>query len=322
MKLKVTARVERFSVDGAFIISRGAKTDVDVVYCEVSDGTYTGRGEGTPIYYEGETAQLCVEAIEMRAKQKREITREDLLGSMMEGAARNALDCALWDLESQQTGKPIWELAGLPEPKPLVTAITISLNSPEIMARDAAEAVSKGYKLLKVKIDGQGDADRVAAVRQSAPDARILIDANEAWEEDDILPCLREMAEFGVELVEQPVAAGFEDDLDGLQSPVPLCADESCHTSEDLDRVKSSFQAVNIKLDKAGGLTEALRLRKVAEEAGLEIMVGCMLSSSLGIAPAYLLAQGTKWADLDGPALLAKDRAGGFSFADGMIQPG
>jgi len=215
----------------------------------------------------------------------------------------------------------VWKLAGLPEPKPIITALTISLNSTEIMARDAADAAAKGYKLLKVKLNGEGDVERVAAVRKAAPDARLVIDANEAWEDIDLAQRLKDLADLGVELVEQPVAAGFEDELEEIDSPVPLCADESCHTSEDLDRVKSSFQAVNIKLDKAGGLTEALRLRKVAEEAGLDVMVGCMLSTSLGIGPAYLLAQGTKWADLDGPALLAKDRPGGFMFKDGMISP-
>ncbi len=313
-----SATVERFAVNGEFVIARGAKTDVDVVVCEVTDGTHVGRGEGTPIYYEGETAELCVEAIEMRCKQNRALSREDLLDSMMEGAARNALDCALWDLESKQTGKPIWELADLPEPKALVTAYTISLGEPEVMEADARKAAAT-YTLLKVKLNGENDRARVAAVRAGAPDARIIVDANEAWDEIDIVSEAMAMHELGVELIEQPVSAGFEDELMGVKAAVLLCADESCHTSEDIERVTGCFQVVNVKLDKAGGLTEALRLVAKAKEAELGVMVGCMLSTSLGIAPAFALAQVANWADLDGPALLKKDRDGGFKFEGGMI---
>lgn len=320
IKLK-SAGVERFAVDGEFVISRGAKTDVDVVVCEVTDGTHVGRGEGTPIYYEGETAELCVEGIEMRAKQNRAITREDLLDSMMEGAARNALDAALWDLEVKATGKPLWQLAGLPEPKPLVTAYTISLGEPEAMAAQAASAARAGYTLLKAKMDGGEDVARIAAVRAAVPGARLIADANESWDELDILDIAMAMAQHGVELIEQPVSAGFEDELMGLESPIPLCADESCHTSEDLDRVDGCFQAINIKLDKAGGLTEALVLAEKARMRGLKTVVGSMLSTSLGIRPAFALAQTASWVDLDGPALLKKDRTGGFRFVGGMIHP-
>ncbi len=321
IKLK-TVRVERFAVDGSFIISRGAKTDVDVVYCEVTDGTHVGCGEGTPIYYEGETADLCAEAIDMRAKQNRPLTREDLLKTMMEGAARNALDAALWDLEVQATGKPLWQLADLPQPKPLVTAYTISLNEPEVMKADARKAAAKGYPLLKLKLNGEDDLLRVAAVRVGAPDARLIVDANEAWEEVDLEEMTGALKKLGVELIEQPVEAGFEEDLEGVESALPFCADESCHVAEDIDRVASTFQAVNIKLDKAGGLTEALRLSEAAKARGLKTMVGCMLSTSLGIRPAFHLAQTADWVDLDGPALLKKDRAGGFKFENGIISLG
>ena len=320
IKLK-TAQVERFKVDGEFIISRGAKTDVDVVYCEVTDGTHVGRGEGTPIYYEGETAELCVEAIEMRTKQNRPITREDLLDSMMEGAARNALDAALWDLEVQASGKPLWRLARLPEPKALVTAYTISLKDPAEMQADAVAATEAGYPLLKVKLNGVNDLARVQAVRAGAPQARLIVDANESWDEIDILDMANALFPLGVELIEQPVSAGFEDELMGVETPIPLCADESCHTSEDIERVEGVFQAINIKLDKTGGLTEALRLAQKAREADIGIVVGCMLSSSLGITPAFALAQIANWVDLDGPALLKRDRNGGFKFSDGMIHP-
>lgn len=316
----LSAKVERWKVDGAFIISRGAKTDVDVVVCEVTDGTHVGRGEGTPIYYEGETAELCAETILMRGRQRRAITREDLLESMMEGAARNALDCALWDLEAKQAGKPVWQLAGLPEPRPLTTAYTISLADPAKMEADARAAAST-YKLLKCKLTGEGDRDRVAAVRKGAPDARLIVDANESWDELDIEAEAHALAAFGVELIEQPVPAGEEDLLAGVDSPIPFCADESCHTHEDLDRLEG-YQAINIKLDKAGGLTEAMLLAEKARMRGLDIMVGCMLGTSLGIAPAFLLGQKAKWVDLDGALLLANDRKGALRQENGMLQTG
>lgn len=312
-------RVERFAVDGHFTIVRGDKTDVDVVVCEVTDGTHVGMGEGTPIYYEGETAELCADAINMRMKQNRPVSREDLLQTMMEGAARNALDCALWDLEARQAGKPLWQLAGLPDPKPLVTAITISLDDPAAMKAAATKAVAKGYQLLKMKLSGENDLERVKAVRAGAPDARLIVDANESWDEIDIEEAAAALHLLGVEMIEQPVSAGEEELLIGLKSPIPFCADESCQTHEDLDRLEGAFQAINIKLDKAGGLTEALVLAEKARLRGLDIMVGCMLSTSLGIAPAFALAQKAKWVDLDGPALLKKDRAGGFAFKDGLI---
>jgi L-alanine-DL-glutamate epimerase-like enolase superfamily enzyme len=316
----LSAKVERWNVDGSFIISRGAKADVDVVVCEVTDGTHVGRGEGTPIYYEGETAELCAESILMRGKQRRKITREDLLDSMMEGAARNAVDCALWDLEAKQAGKPVWQIAGLPQPKPLVTAFTISLADPAKMEADAREA-ARTYKLLKCKLTGEGDRDRVAAVRKGAPDARLIVDANESWDDLDIEAEAHALAAFGVELIEQPVSAGEEDLLIGLKSPIPFCADESCHTHEDLDRLEG-YQVVNIKLDKAGGLTEAMLLAEKARLRGLDVMIGCMLGTSLGIAPAFLLAQKGKWVDLDGALLLAKDRKGGLRQEAGMLKPG
>jgi L-alanine-DL-glutamate epimerase-like enolase superfamily enzyme len=314
-----TVRTERFAVDGSFNISRGPKTDVNVVYCEVSDGTHVGRGEGTPIYYEGETADLCAEAIETRARLNAPLTRENLLDTMMEGAARNALDAALWNLEVQATGTPLWKLAGLPEPKPLVTAYTISLNDPDTMQADAGKAAANGYPLLKLKLNGVDDLLRVQAVRKGAPGARLVIDANEAWRDIDLPEMTAALKALGVELIEQPVEAGFEDDLIGVKSYLPLCADESCHVAEDIERIAGMFHAVNIKLDKAGGLTEALRLSEAAKARGLKTMVGCMLSTSLGIHPAFHLAQTADWVDLDGPALLQQDRPGGFVFENGQI---
>lgn len=314
----ISATVERWPVAGAFIISRGAKTSVDVVTCTVGDGTHVGRGEGTAIYYEGETAEGCAAAI---TAYKGPLDRQALLETMPRGAARNALDCALWDLEARQAGRPVWQLAGLDKPAPLPTAFTISLNDPDRMEADARAAAARGFALLKCKLTGEGDPARIAAVRAGAPAARLIVDANESWHELDIAAEAAALAELGVEMVEQPILHGKEERLDGVRAPLPLCADESCHTRADLDRL-GGFDAVNIKLDKAGGLTEALALAREARARGFRIMVGCMLGTSLGIAPAALVAQGADWIDLDGALLLAKDRDGGLPLRDGLLQPG
>ena len=314
----ISATVERWPVAGAFIISRGAKTSVDVVVCTVGDGKHVGRGEGTPIYYEGETAEACAAALNA---YQGPLEREALLEAMPRGAARNALDCALWDLEARQAGVPVWQLAGMQPPAPLATAFTISLNDPAQMEQDARAAAGRGFALLKCKLTGEGDRERIAAVRAGAPGARLIVDANESWHDLDIAAEAEALAALGVEMVEQPVFHGREDRLAGVRAPVPLCADESCHTRADLDRL-GDFDAVNIKLDKAGGLTEALALAHAARERGFRIMVGCMLSTSLGIAPAALVAQGADWIDLDGALLLAKDREGALSLQDGLLQPG
>lgn len=320
-----SARVERWPVAGAFVISRGAKTHVDVVVAEMADGGVTGRGEGTPIYYQGEDAVGCRDAIlrvvphlaGMEAAAARAAVQE-LLGP---GAARNALDCALWDLEAGQRGIPLWRLAGFDgPPAPRVTAFTISLGGPGTMAAQAEEATAAGYSLLKLKLTGDdGDRARVAAVRGAAPDARLIVDANESWGQLDLLAEAEALAELGVEMVEQPVPVGADALLDGVYAPLPFLADESCHVAADVARVGPFYDGVNIKLDKAGGLTEALKIADAADAAGLSIMVGCMLSTSLAIAPAFLLAQRARWVDLDGPALLARDREPGFRFEGGRI---
>jgi L-alanine-DL-glutamate epimerase-like enolase superfamily enzyme len=312
--------VERWPVAGSFVISRGAKTYVDVVVCSVSDGTHCGWGEGTPIYYKGETAEACAEAIR-RFASAGVLDRAAVNATMPAGAARNALDCALWDLEAKQSGRPVWALAGLQPPAALATAFTISLDAPDAMEAAARSAADAGYALLKCKLTGEGDLERVTAVRRGAPSARLIVDANESWGHLDIVQEAKAMAEIGVELIEQPVPAGQDGRLAGLDTPVPFCADESCQTSADLDRL-SMYQAVNIKLDKAGGLTEALKLAKAATLRGQAIMVGCMLGTSLGIAPAFLAAQGARWVDLDGALLLARDRNGGLGASDGMLAPG
>jgi L-alanine-DL-glutamate epimerase-like enolase superfamily enzyme len=317
MTLTITVTVERWPVAGAFIISRGAKTHVDVVVVTVTDGTHTGRGEGTPIYYKGESAESCVAQI---FGLPAAIDRAAIQTLLPHGAARNALDYALWDLEAQQLGVPVWQLAGLSEPKPLATAMTVSLGTPEKMEADA-RSLGERFAVIKLKLAGEGDRDRVAAVRRGAPHVRLIVDANEAWTGRDIAAEAAGLVPFGVELIEQPVKAGEDHLLDGVVSPIPLGADESVQDRADLARCRGRYSVINIKLDKAGGLTEALALRAAAEAAGFDIMVGCMLSTSLGIAPAFLLAQGAKWVDLDGALLLAEDRVERFTAADGMLAP-
>lgn len=316
----ISVAVERWPVAGSFVISRGAKTHVDVVLCVVGDGVHEGYGEATPIYYKGEDAEGCAEAVRAFARGGA-FDRASVNAGMPAGAARNALDCALWDLESRRSGRPVWTLAGLQEPAPLATALTISLDTPDRMEAAAHRAANAGYRLLKCKLTGEGDIERVAAVRHGAPLVRLIVDANESWADLDIEREAAALAEIGVELIEQPVPAGQDGRLSGLRSPIPFCADESCQTAADLDRL-SMYQAVNIKLDKAGGLTEALRLAEGARARGQAIMVGCMLGTSLGIAPAFLAGQCARWVDLDGALLLARDRDGGLRAEAGALYPG
>jgi L-Ala-D/L-Glu epimerase len=324
MTLQITAIVERWPVAGQFIISRGAKTYVDVLVVAVSDGAHVGMGEGTAIYYHGESAESCLREIEdvidILADFGARPARDAAQTLLKPGAARNALDCALWDLEAKAAGQPLWQVAGLPAaPAALQTAFTISLGDAAIMESDAVKAAAKGYRLLKLKLTGEGDRDRVAAVRRGAPDARLIVDANESWGGLDIAAEALALAALGVEMIEQPVPVGQDALLHGVVSPIPFLADESCKAAADIAMCARYYDGINIKLDKAGGLTEALAMRREAEARGLKVMVGCMLSTSLGIAPAFLAAQGADWVDLDGPALLVKDRANRFRFEKGTI---
>ncbi len=317
MTLRIKASIERWPVAGAFVIARGAKTHVDVVVAEVSDGVTTGRGEGTAIYYKGETAEVAAEHINALSGQS--FDRAQLQSLLPHGAARNALDCAFWDFEAQKSRMPLWKYAGLPEPKPVQTAFTISLADPDKMERDARSRAN--LPLLKLKLAGERDHERVAAVRRGAPDARLIVDANESWTGRDVAAEARVLKELGVEMVEQPVKAGEDHLLDGVQSPLPLVADESCQDRADLDRLKGRYTGINIKLDKAGGLTEGIALMHAAQAMGFDIMVGCMLSTSLGIAPAFTLSGACRWVDLDGALLLAKDRDEAFTFKNGLLYP-
>lgn len=292
----------------------------------VGDGTHVGIGEGTAIYYQGETAESCLAQVMAVAEALQAMTAGDarvaIQALLPPGAARNALDCALWDLGAKAAGQPLWQYVGLQQPPAeLPTAFTISLGDPEVMETDAAKARANGYGLLKLKLTGEGDRARVEAVRKGASNARLIVDANESWGALDIAVEAAGLAELGVEMIEQPVKAGRDAVLSGIKSPLPLIADESCHVASDVARLAPYYDGVNIKLDKAGGLTEALKIADAADAAGLKIMVGCMLSTSLGIEPAFLAAQRADWVDLDGPALLTQDRSGGFEFAGGKIIP-
>ena len=319
-KRTVIIAIERFATAGAFVISRGSKSHVDVVTATIIEGGASGRGEATAIYYHGETAESLAAQIRSFAPLVEDGgSRADLLDAMPAGAARKALDCALWDLEAKLAGKPVWQLLGLPRPKPLLTAYTISLGEPEVM--EAAARAASRYELLKLKLSGEGDEDRVAAVHRGAPHARLIVDANEAWGDEDIERKAAALKAFNVELIEQPVPAGQDHLLDGVRSSVPLCADETIHDRSTLGAAIGRYALINIKLDKTGGLTEALALAHAAKQRGLDLMTGCMLSTSLGVAPAFYVGMQSQYVDLDGPLLLATDRDHGITFDGSEMSP-
>ena len=309
---------ESWPIRGSFTISRGSKTAADVVVVELTQDGVTGRGECVPYARYGESVQGVITQIENIMPVLREgLDRGSLQSVLPAGAARNAVDCALWDLESKQHRQRIWQRLNKPEPDALLTAYTLSLDTPENM--QAAAEANSDRPLLKLKLAGAGDLARVTAVRKGAPQARIIVDANEGWDETlyrELVPALQKL---GVEMIEQPLPAGQDQILASLPRPIPICADESCHDSSTLHELIGRYDMINIKLDKTGGLTEALELRKQAEAAGMKIMVGCMLATSLAMAPAFVVAQGAQVVDLDGPLLLQKDRDAGFNFSDNQM---
>ena len=300
-------RDERFAVAGAFTISRGSRTEIRVVTVTLSHDGSKGRGECVPYARYGETVEGVVEAIRaVEGDLAAGLDRQGLQSLMPAGAARNALDCALWDLEARRAGVPVWQLAGLSTPRPVETAYTLSLGTPEEMRAAAARNATR--PLLKVKLGTDSDLERIEAVRAGAPDARIIVDANEGWTLAQYQALAPVFVRLGVALVEQPLPAGADDALASISRPLPVCADESCHDRASLSSLKGKYDVVNIKLDKTGGLTEALAMAREAEAMGFEIMTGCMLGTSLAMAPAFLVAQGAAYVDLDGPLLLAADR--------------
>jgi L-alanine-DL-glutamate epimerase-like enolase superfamily enzyme len=315
--LTVAARVETWPIAGEFVISRGAKREAAVVVAEVSDGAVTGRGECCPYPRYGETVEGVVAAIAALGSVR---DRAELSERLPAGAARNAVDCALWDWEAKRFRTSAVALAGLAGPlRPATTAYTLSLGTPEAMAARAASVPV--LPLLKLKLGGEGDAERLRAVRRARPDARLIADANEAWTPELLGELMAVAVEVGLEVVEQPLPASADAALAAIERTVPVCADETLHTRADLARLAGRYDAVNIKLDKAGGLTEALALATEARAAGLSIMVGCMVATSLAMAPALLLAQDADWVDLDGPLLLARDREPGLVYEGALVHP-
>jgi len=315
--LKIEAAVETWPIAGEFVISRGAKREATVVVARVADGASVGRGECCPYARYGETVAGVHTAIAALGSVSAD--RTELLQRMPAGAARNAVDCALWDWEAKRSGASAAALAGLPALRPVTTAYTVGLGSPDAMAAKAASVPS--LPLLKLKLGGDGDAERLRAVRRARHDARLIADANEAWTPELLPALMAAAAETGVELVEQPLPAGADAALATIERRVPVCADESLHTRAELAPLVGRYDAVNIKLDKTGGLTEALLLAKEARAAGFRIMVGCMVATSLAMAPALLLAQDAHWVDLDGPLLLARDREPGLTYEGALVHP-
>lgn len=310
----------RFEIAGGFAISRGTRTHAEVLVVRISDQDHTGQGECVPYARYGESLDSVAKQIEaLRYEIDAGLTREKLQSAMPAGAARNAIDCALWDLAAKSSGHSAAELAGLHGLKPLTTAYTLSVGTPDSMAAAAAKAAAR--PLLKVKLGGAGDAERIRAVRDNAPNATLIVDANEAWDESCFETNMAACLAAGVALIEQPLPAGQDALLAGLDRLVPVCADESLHTRDDLAVLRDRYDAVNIKLDKAGGLTEALALASDARALGYKIMVGCMLGTSLAMAPAVLVAQTADFVDLDGPLLLAEDRQPGLRFDGSTLYP-
>lgn len=289
-----------------FRIAYRAQTTAETVWVELKEGTLTGRGEGMCVFYHGETiGSLLAQLTAVKDDLVKGISRSQLQELLPPGGARNAVDCALWDLEAKRAGRRAWTLAGIESVRPLLTAYTLSVDSPEAMAKAAAAVPS--YSLLKLKLSGQDDIERVSAVRKARRDVEIIVDANQSWSERHLQDLIPILAQLGVKLIEQPLPANRDDPLSGFTSSIPICADESCQTTESLPSLIGKYQYINIKLDKTGGLTEALRLARAARAAGFNLMVGCMAGSSLGMAPAFVIGQLCSVIDLDGPLLAASD---------------
>ncbi len=318
--ISLSAKSESFPIEGKFTISRGSKTQVNVVIVELNDGKHSGRGECVPYARYGETVDSVIDLImSLENDVKNGLDRENIQSKLPSGAARNALDCAYWDLESKQKHTRAWKLAGITEIQHLTTAYTLSLDNPEKMRISAERNADR--PLLKLKLGGDGDIQRVQAVRLGAPNSRLIVDANEGWTVDSYQRLVPKLHALGVEMIEQPFPADDDDILKTLDRPIALCADESCHDRESLKDIIGKYDMINIKLDKTGGLTEAFALREAAEANRLSIMVGCMLATSLAMAPAILVAQDAAIVDLDGPLLLAKDRDSALHYEKSELFP-
>ena len=320
MPRSLEIHTDTFPIAGTFTISRGSKTTAEVIACVIREGSIVGRGECVPYRRYGETIDNVAEQIEaVRPLIDLGISRHDLQSAMPPGAARNAVDCALWDLEAKRAGTSVAAMLGLATPQPLTTAFTISLGEPDVMAAQAR--ANAGRTLLKVKVGTSDDESRIRAVRAAAPNTSIILDANEGWPEDTLEHHLRIAADAGVALVEQPLPAGKDALLATIDRPIVVCADESVHHTGDLAGLRDRYDAINIKLDKTGGLTEALAMKLEGQRLGFQIMLGCMVGTSLAMAPAVLLAQDAEFVDLDGPLLLARDREPGLRYQASLVFP-
>lgn len=313
-------RDERWPIRGTFAISRGSRTEAHVVVVEIEQDGVRGRGECVPYARYGESVESVCAAIQAVSEAISDgADREAVQGLLPAGAARNAVDCALWDFEAKRLGTAAWQMAGVDEPADLVTAYTLSLDTPAAMAANARNNADR--PLLKLKLTGEGDLERVRAVHEAAPESRLIVDANEGWDRGVYENMAPQLGGLGVEMIEQPFPSDNDRALAELPHPVAICADESCHATEGLAALADRYDVINIKLDKTGGLTEALRLKAQAEARGLGIMVGCMLGTSLAMAPAMLVAAGARYVDLDGPLLLAEDREPGIAFDGSVMRP-
>jgi L-alanine-DL-glutamate epimerase-like enolase superfamily enzyme len=318
--MRLSIAEERWPIAGSFTISRGSKTEAHVVTVMLEDGGHTGRGECVPYPRYDETVPQVTAALEAaRSRIEAGITRDAVASILTPHAARNALDCALWDLAAKKSGTPVWQLADLAEPKPAVTAYTLSLDTPVAMGEAAAKASAR--PLLKLKLGREGDVERLKHIRRNAPHSRLIVDANEGWTPDNLADMLAACADAGVELVEQPLPAGNDEALRTISRAVTVCADESAHGLGSLDQLVGKYDAINIKLDKTGGLTPAIALARAARARDLRIMVGCMLATSLAMAPAFLLAPFAEVIDLDGPLLLKEDRSPAIRFDGSLMHP-
>lgn len=314
--------VERWALHKPFVIARGTETEIDVIVVELTAVGATGRGESCPTPHYGETVDGVMTATEAMLERLRDgETWGTLHDRLPAGAARNAVDCALWDLAAKASGQPVHALLGLPPLEPVQTVYTIGLDAPASMAASAAEAFAAGYRRLKLKIGRADDRERLTAIRAAVPDANLIADVNEYWTLDQLRELLPVAADLGIAMLEQPLPAGKDDAVDSVPHPVPVGADESCHVAADLDRLVGRYELVNIKLDKSGGLTEALRILDGAHARGLDTMVGCMLGTSLAMAPSMVIAQRCSHVDLDAPLLIGADRADAMRYDSGRIDP-
>ena len=316
--MQVEIRRVDWPYTSVFRISYREQTHAETALIELKDGNLVGRGEAMGVSYHGETADSIIAQLkEIAGKLSRGITRKELQSLLPPSGARNAADCALWDLEAKRSGRPAWALAGMSSVAPIITDFTLSLDTPEAMAL-AAQAAGN-FTMLKLKLAGDGDIDRVSAVRAARPDVELIVDANQAWTERQLREFTPELAELGVKLIEQPLPAGRDEALAGFESPIPLCADESCQTTASLPSLAGKYQYVNIKLDKTGGLTEALALAREARARNFGLMVGCMGGSSLSMAPAFIVAQFCTFVDLDGPLLASSDVGNPIRYEGGTM---